>query len=47
MLRGQKNMEALVAMAIFVAYQICCLSYTHSAGLILLTIFDPFVIALI
>lgn len=38
---------SLIAMAGFIAYQLYRYSYTHSFGLILLTIFDLFVIILI
>ena len=38
---------SLVALAAFIAYQLYRFSYTHSAGLILLTVFDLIVIALI
>lgn len=38
---------ALVAMAAFIAYQLYRFSYTHSVGLILLTVFDLVVMALI
>lgn len=38
---------SLVVMAMFVAYQLYRYSYTHGLGLIVLTIFDIFVIALI
>ena len=38
---------SLVALAGFIAYQVYRFSYTHSAGLILLTVFDLIVIALI
>lgn len=37
----------LVAMTLFIAYQIYRYSYTHSAGLIVLTVFDVFVMALV
>lgn len=38
---------SLAAMALFIVYQLYRYSYTHSFGLIVLTIFDVFVIALI
>src|SRR4051794_11115100 len=38
---------ALVAVSLFVIYQLCRFSYTHSLGLILLTMFDMFFIALV
>jgi uncharacterized membrane protein len=38
---------SLVALAGFIAYQVYRFSYTHSVGLVLLTIFDLIVIALI
>lgn len=38
---------SLAALALFIVYQIYRYSYTHSLGLIVLTIFDVFVIALI
>jgi uncharacterized membrane protein len=38
---------SLVALTGFVAYQVYRFSYTHSVGLVLLTIFDLFVMALI
>jgi len=38
---------SLVALAGFIAYQVYRFSYTHSVGLVLLTIFDLFVMALI
>ena len=38
---------SLVALVLFIAYQLYRFSYTHSPGLILLTIFDVFVMALI
>jgi uncharacterized membrane protein len=38
---------SLVALAGFIGYQVYRFSYTHSAGLILLTVFDLIVIALI
>lgn len=38
---------SLVALGIFVLYQLYRFSYTHSYGLILLTIFDLFLMALI
>ncbi len=38
---------SLVAMGLFIAYQLYRFSYTHSPGLIVLTVFDLFVIALI
>ena len=38
---------SLVALAGFIAYQVYRFSYTHSVGLVLLTAFDLFVMALI
>ena len=38
---------SLVVLALFIVYQLYRFSYTHSAGLIVLTIFDIFVMALI
>jgi uncharacterized membrane protein len=38
---------SLVALAVFIAYQVYRFSYTHSAGLILLTVFDLIVMGLI
>lgn len=38
---------SLAALALFIVYQLYRYSYTHSLGLIVLTIFDVFVIALI
>jgi uncharacterized membrane protein len=38
---------SLVALAAFIAYQVYRFSYTHSVGLVLLTVFDLIVIALI
>jgi uncharacterized membrane protein len=38
---------SLVVMAAFIAYQLYRFSYTHSLGLIVLTIFDAFVIVLV
>ena len=38
---------SLVALAGFIAYQVYRFSYTHSVGLVLLTIFDVFVMVLI
>lgn len=38
---------SLAALALFIVYQLYRYSYTHSLGLIVLTIFDIFVIALI
>ena len=38
---------SLAVLALFIAYQLYRYSYTHSFGLIVLTIFDTFVIALI
>ncbi len=38
---------SLVAMAVFIGYQLYRFSYTHSVGLVLLTVFDLIVTALI
>jgi uncharacterized membrane protein len=38
---------SLVALGLFIAYQLYRFSYTHSLGLIVLTVFDVFVIALV
>jgi uncharacterized membrane protein len=38
---------SLVALTLFIVYQLYRYSYTHSLGLIILTIFDVFVMALI
>ena len=38
---------SLVALILFIVYQLYRFSYTHSLGLIVLTVFDLFVIALI
>jgi len=49
LLRGQlwSYPASLVAMTAFIGYQLYRFSYTHSPGLIVLTVFDLFVIALI
>ncbi|MBN9253188.1 MULTISPECIES: DUF2127 domain-containing protein [unclassified Mesorhizobium] len=38
---------SLVALSLFIVYQLYRFSYTHSAGLIVLTVFDLFVMVLI
>lgn len=38
---------SLVVLSLFIAYQLYRFSYTHSAGLIVLTVFDLFVMVLI